>query len=192
MSVPWITAFAILWLLVMLLGFSVVGVMRRAIAVLERAERQPTLDLGGVKPLTRLPRFQLLNDAGETVMSDQLLQETTLLVFMEAGCKPCRALARSLDGADREVAGMPLVIVLDDRGEVEEFALPADVPVFRQRSGAVSRLFESTVSPHAFVIDEAGVVLDRLVPGSMADLELLARRQRTEDAASQRLRVGRE
>ncbi|HET7128640.1 MAG TPA: hypothetical protein VFJ93_06175, partial [Gaiellaceae bacterium] len=47
------------------------------------------------------------------------------------------------------------------------------------------RLFGSTVSPHAFVIDEAGVVLDRLVPGSMADLELLARRQRTEDAASQ-------
>lgn len=124
MSVPWITAFAILWLVVTLLGFSVVGMMRRAIAVLERAERQPTLDLGGVKPLTRLPRFQLLNDAGETVMSDQLLRETTLLVFMEAGCKPCRALARSLDGADREVAGMPLVIVLDDRGEVEEFALP--------------------------------------------------------------------
>jgi len=176
MTAPWIVAFACLWLVVVLLGFAVVGVMRRMVGVLERAEQHLATEPGGVPLLTSIPPFQLLDDAtGEAMSSEEVIREPSIVLFMESGCKPCQALATKLDDAD--LSGVPLIVIAGEEGLNERFRLPVDVPVFRQRDREVADLFRSASTPHAFVVDRAGVVLDRAVPGSVAHLEELARRQ---------------
>jgi hypothetical protein len=175
MTAPWIAAFASLWLFVVLLGLGVVGVMRRIAGVLERAEHLLSTGFEGASLLTAIPPFDVVDDAGRRVASEELIRGTTIVVFMDAGCRPCRALATELDGS--KIDRLPLIVIAGDEGLGEAFGLPPDVPVFRQRAGEVSKLFRSVVTPHAFVIDEARVVLDRGIPQSVADLERMAERQ---------------
>ena len=166
--------------LVLLLGFVVVGVMRRITGVLEQAESRLATELGGGVPLlTAIPPFELVDDAtGEIVSSEDVIQEPTVLLFMEADCERCWQLASAL--SEQGAANFPLVVVAGKQGLGAGFELPANVPVFRQKGEEVAQLFQSTMTPHAFVVDQAGVVLDRAVPGSIDQLHELARRQRAE------------
>jgi hypothetical protein len=175
MTTPWIIAFACLCVLVLLLGFSVIGVMRRMVGVLERAERLLSQEFEGAPPLTRVPPFELVDESGETASSTDLIRESTIVLFMEAGCKSCRTLAQEL--LRPEIGQLPLLVIAGEAGLGDDFGLAADIQVFRQYGGSVAKLFKSIVTPHAFVVDGAGVVLDRVVPGSVADLEQMAKRQ---------------
>jgi hypothetical protein len=177
MTAPWIAAFGALWFLVVLLALAVIGMIRRTVAVLERAEQRLGAEYSGVPLLSVIPSFEVLDDnTGEVVSSADLLQGPTILMFMEAGCDPCRQLAAEL--AEAELLELPLIIVAGEQGLGQRFALPPSALIVRQKGHEVARLFQSAMTPNAFVVDEAGVVLDRVVPGSVTDLQLLARRQR--------------
>jgi thiol-disulfide isomerase/thioredoxin len=177
MSGPWIAAFACLWLLVLLLGFTVVGVMRRMTGVLERTEHLLSQESDGVPPLTLIPPFEVVDEAGESLSSEHLLREPTIVLFMESGCKPCRALAAELADSRGAIGRVPLVVIAGDEGLGDGFGLSPDIPVLRQHGRDVAKLFKSLATPHAFVVDGAGVVLDRVIPGSVGDLEQMAERQ---------------
>ena len=144
MSAPWIAAFAALWFLVLLLGFAVIGVMRRITGVLERAEQQLATELGGGVPLlTAVPAFGLVDQAGEPVSSDDLIRETSIVLFVDAGCRPCRSIARELSGA--RIRGIPLVVVAGEEGVGEDFGLSPDVSVYRPvLTAAVNRSVEAS------------------------------------------------
>jgi hypothetical protein len=183
MTTPWIVAFACLWLLVLLLAFCVIGLMRRVGAVLERAEHLVAEGLEGAAPLTVIPPFDLADEMHEVISSTTLIDSTTIVLFLESGCKPCTAIAAELATSGWSER-LPLLVVAGEEGLGPEFNLPGEVPVYRQREREVAKLFKSVATPHAFLIDGAGVVLDRVIPGTIADLERMAERQR---AAPRRL-----
>ena len=178
MSTPWIAAFAFLWLAVIAVGVVMLGTLRRITSVLERAESQLEAEAVGVRPMSVLPSFELYDASGDLVTSESLIREPTILLFMESGCSPCRQLALALEGFDDTVDGVPFVVVLDDSPNARQVPIPPDIRVMYEREGAVSGLFESAITPQAFVIDVGGVVLDRKRPRNRLDLRELAWLQR--------------
>ena len=67
------------------------------------------------------------------------------------------------------------VVVGEGEGEVEA---PAGGSLLSQRDRAASAAFQTLVTPHAFVVDHGGLVLDQRIPGSAEDLRQMALRQR--------------
>jgi thiol-disulfide isomerase/thioredoxin len=177
MSGPWIAAFVCLTVLVMLLALMVLGVMRRMVGVLERAERMLANELDGISLLSAVPTFEVIDRAGQIVSSQQILKETSLLLFLESGCAPCRAIASDLAESNGLIGSLPLIVVAGEEGLDDDFKLSPKIAVVRQRNREVARLFKSVATPHAFVVDEDGVVLDRVIPGARRDLERMAERQ---------------
>jgi hypothetical protein len=188
MSLPWVIAFAALWIVILLVAFIVLGLIRRVVTVLERLERSVSDEIPGASLLSVIPPFEVTNESGEHILSEELIREPTIIVFVEAGCEPCRELTTGLGATSRSVGGVPLVLIADERGLGPEFRLRSDVHVVRQHRHEVADLFQSVVTPHAFVVDVGGVVLDRAIPASLADLEMLARRQGAEMRAFEPVR----
>ena len=189
MSTAWVIAFVVLAAAVIVNLVVVVGLLRRIAPVLEGAERElaqsvGALDVpGGVPLLGRASPFHVYTHDGLRISSDELLSETTILLFMEAGCQPCRELISQLHPNGEGLDEIPLVIVIPDADAYENLKLDgAHVRIVLQPDRAASRAFQTEATPSAFVVYPGGVVLDRLVPRSWADLQLLARRQRGGDA----------
>jgi hypothetical protein len=189
MSAPWIAAFVALWLVVVLVVVVVLGFLRRATSVLEVAEQRLAsvlrsgIDLGGVAPGSIMSLFELRDRTGTTVSSDTLIDEPTLLLFLSPNCAPCKRLVAELRGTD--IDGLPFVVVLEDTAGAGEYPLADDVRLLFQTGQSVSQLFESTVTPQAFVVDIGGFVLERVIPNSLADLRQVALRQKGGDKRHQ-------
>jgi hypothetical protein len=167
----------------------VLGLLRRVTTVLEAAEAAVAgaLDVPraeGAAPGTRIPPFEVTTDGGRSVESTELLREGGVLVLMEAGCEPCRQLARELDGVGERIDGVPLHVVVEDTPAGRELPLPPGLSVLYQRDGAVSQAFGSRATPLAFALDPTGTVLERTIPGTRRHLRELAARCR--EAASGR------
>lgn len=176
MSTPWVAVVVLLALVVVLNVTVTLGVLRRAIMVLDRAS-VTTLDVGGLPLLTRVPQIPLHDRAGSVVQFPDVLTEPAIVVLMESGCGPCRALAK---GLSRRAPGaqMPVIAILDDSVAAREFPLAPDLLVLYGERAEISAAFAATATPYAIVVDESGRVLDQRVPGSIADLDHMAKHQK--------------
>jgi hypothetical protein len=178
MTTPWLVAFTLLWAFVILVAFVLVGALRRVTNVLEKAETQLAAEGSGVGVMTVVPEFELYRRDGTTISSAELVVEPTIVLFMESSCRPCKQLAVDLDGFDDKVDEVPFVVVLDDTQPAREFPISPGVRVLYERGHAVSDLFQSVVTPQAFVLDVGGVVLDRKRPRDYSALRQMAWWQR--------------
>lgn len=178
MTAPWIAALVAVWVVLAVLSIVVLGALRRITGVLERAEaalqQSGGLDVGGASVGSFVPPFELIDEGGARVTSAELLREPTLLLFLGASCGPCHSLAPRLG----ELAGLPLAVVLEGGAGRSSLSIPDGVPVFSDGSGSAASAFDTRVTPHAFVADVGGFVMDRAVPGSIDDLWRLTLRQR--------------
>jgi hypothetical protein len=109
------------------------------------------------------------------VLFEELVTQPTLLLVMSNHCAACLKLAEQLEGVGDSVAGVPLVVVTNADPEVP---YPATLPVLYDPNGAATKSLDNRATPQAYVLDTTGLVLDRRVPGSLADLEEMAREQR--------------
>jgi hypothetical protein len=85
------------------------------------------------------------------------------LVFTQAGCKPCHAIAPELNRL-HDASGAQVLVV--NNGEAEAAGrwaaeVKARFPVLAQRQFGVSRRYETFATPFAFLIDEKGVIVSR-------------------------------
>ena len=177
MSAPWIAAFAVLWLTVLVLTFTVIGLVRRIGGVLEGVEQRlsPVVtELGAAVDSTISP-FQVADAHGRAVTFEELVTQPTLLLVMSNHCSACLNLATQLEGVGESVGGVPFTVVTNAEPEVP---FPATLPVLYDPVGAATTALDNRATPQAYVLDAGGLVLDRRVPGSLADLEEMAREQR--------------
>lgn len=181
MSTPWIIAFICLWVLVALLGTLTLGVLRRLAPVLERLETTTApvevgVDLMGLPPGQTPAAFTVFDQDGASIDSATLLRHPSVILFLESGCGPCRAVADEIAGLD-VVAEIPLQVVLDDTSLGREF-FPRDarVPQFFQPGRQASAAFRSNASPQAFLLGSDGPVVASSLIGSLADLAELAKK----------------
>ncbi len=176
MSTAWIVAFVVQWVVVLATAVVVIGLLKRTAGALEQAEATlaAPVSLGGIPIASRAPDFTVygatgLQSGAATLTAEELVDGPTILLFMEQHCPPCRQLAAeigaSLDPANR----VRLCVVLDEEDGAPDW-LPDDVPVVYQRGRAVSRAFENSASPQAYLLDLDRIVLAKRIIRSIDDL----------------------
>jgi len=176
-SAPWIAAYAVLWLAVLVVTFTVLGIVRRIGGVLEGMERRLSAapaDFGAAVDSTVAP-FDLDDAEGRRVPFAELVSEPTLLLVMSNHCAACTKLAGELDAVGGAVGGVPLVLVTNAEPETP---YPATLRVLYEREGEATTALDNRATPQAYVLDPTGRVLDRRVPGSLRHVEEMAREQR--------------
>lgn len=179
MSGPWIAAFAVLWVVTLVIGFAVLGILRRVSAVLEAAEaRLSAQNELGAPVRSIVADFQLYDERGRVVLARDDVADPVLLLLVEPGCGACRELVQELDGTGASLDGVPFAIVIEDSHRGRAFALQDGVRVLYQRHGDVFHAFRNRATPQAYVIDTGGIILARRIPASVRDLQEMARFQR--------------
>src|SRR4051795_9494371 len=94
MSPWWLVSYVALWLVVLLLGFLLLGALR-ALGLqgwrLEQLEATAPTRVGrnGLKPGKAAPDFTLPESAGGEVHLRDFAGRKVLLVFTQSGCGPC-------------------------------------------------------------------------------------------------------
>lgn len=179
MSGPWIAAFVVLWTVVALLVFLVLGLLRRVSGVLEGAEmrlRSSPISMltGGLAIGEVVEAFSLTDAAGKSVRSDALLANGAVIVFMEHDCEPCQALATSLREWEGSRFVRPVFVALNE-AERGEWDLGEAVTLVYQDDRQASEALQNNATPQAFAVDSSGVVVAKSVTNSAAALTELVR-----------------
>jgi len=175
-SAPWIAAYAVLWLTVLVLTFTVIGIVRRVGGVLEGVEQRLSAPVEfGAAVNSKISPFQVADAEGRAVKFEQLVTRPTLVLVLSNHCSACLSLTAELEGVGDSVDGVPFTVVTNAEPEVP---YPTTLPVLYDPNGAATKALDNRATPQAYVLDPSGVVLDRRVPGSLADLEEMARDQR--------------
>lgn len=141
----------------------------------------------GLKAGTPAPEFRLprLDGRGELSLSE-LRGRQVLLVFSSPSCGPCNALAPELEKFHRNHPEVELVMISRaelkaNRAKVKEHGLT--FPVVLQQQWEVSRRYAMFATPIAYLIDEAGVIVQDVAVGVDAILDLMSRAERLREEA---------
>lgn len=135
------------------------------------------INRNGLPPGTPAPGFRLPRIDGGDLSLDEYAGRRVLLVFSDPACGPCDQLAPKLEQLSRQTAGVNLVMV--SRGDTEVNRRKAadhglSFPVVLQRQWEISRLYAKFATPIAYLIDERGVVAERVAMGVEPILSLLS------------------
>ena len=173
MSNLFLISHVILWVLVLGMGFLLLGTLR-SLGLLNwrldelEATRPARLDRDGLQPGTRAPEFRLSDiDGAEHALAD-FAGRKRLLVFVQPGCGPCHDVVPELNRLHR--AGQIQVIGINNangngaRTWAEEVA--AEFPVLIQQRWEVSKKYKMFATPFGFLLDEDGVITSRGIVGS--------------------------
>jgi methylamine dehydrogenase accessory protein MauD len=172
MNILLLIAHLVLWVLVLFLGFLLLGALR-AVALLGwrvaqlEATTPSRVGRSGLRPGKKAPEFTLPSVAGATEDGQVRLQDYAgqklLLAFMQPGCGPCHAISPELNRLHD--AGEVQVLVIQN-GDIEAVRRWVEqnrprFPVAMQEHFSLSRRYEVFATPFAFLIDERGVISSR-------------------------------
>lgn len=160
-----VVSVVLLWLLVLVLGFLLIGTLR-ALGLLswqlEQMQATATRHVGrsGLRPGQKAPQFALPDTDGKQVSLQDFSGRRVLLVFTQGGCGPCERVMPELNRVSR---AEDLQVVVINNGTPEatlKFATEAGArfPVLTQEHFTVSKLYEMFATPFAFLIDERGII----------------------------------
>ena len=176
MSTAWIVAFVVQWVVVLATAVVVIGLLKRTAGALEQAEATAAapISLGGIPVASRAPDFTVYGasspqSGAATLTAQELVDGPTILLFMEQHCPPCRQLAAEIGASLDPANPVHLRVVLDQEDGAPDW-VPDDVPVVYQRGRAVSRAFENSASPQAYLLDPDRNVLAKRIVRSVEDL----------------------
>jgi methylamine dehydrogenase accessory protein MauD len=156
----------VLWVLLLLLGFlllgalRVLGLLRWRLEQLE-ATTPSRLGRGGLKPGKKAPDFTLPSVAGHEVSLHDFAGRKVFLVFTQSGCKPCHRIVPELNKLQR---GGDVQVLVVNNGEMEATRKWAGevrpgFPALVQQQFTVSKRYEMYATPFAFLIDELGIIV---------------------------------
>lgn len=176
MSQSWIVAFAMLWLLVILLAVVVLGLLRRVAPLLVRLDHslgQPSLDMeiGGLPVGEKVPAFEVSDDKGEKVQLDDTLP--AVFLFVDSTCEPCRKLIRELEEQAAVFSGTRLYVVSENSSEYAGLR-KRGLKILQQDQGQASEAFQQDSFPQAFAVDGQRRVASSAVTDSLEDIKQLA------------------
>lgn len=170
MTAPWIAAFVALSVLVLFLGFLVLGLLRRTLVMLSRIELVITPDKSEVQDAppvgAHLPSLQTTNGSAGKVLAGG--SDWSMVVFMDVDCEPCQVLADDLGRRRAWPGSLNRVLVVDDAALIASKTSPWDVYV--DPTGTTRRAWSVTATPTAVLIDEDGHVRATSHPNKAADL----------------------
>jgi hypothetical protein len=154
MNIFLLTSSLVLWVVVLLLGFLLLGTLR-ALGLLswrlEQLEATTPKRLGrdGLRPGKRAPDFTLPSVEGKEISLHDFAGRKVLLVFTQSGCSPCKTVVPDLNRLER---GDTQVLVVKN-GDLEGTRLwsaevGARFPVLAQDKFTISKKYE-VLPPHS-------------------------------------------
>ena len=162
----WLLSYVVLWLVVLALGFLLLGALRALGLVRWRLEQLEATTpsrtgRGGLKPGKKAPDFTLPGVAGGEVSLHDFAGRRVFLVFTQSGCQPCHQVAPELNKLQRAGAVQVLVVNNGSLEATRQWAAEthAAFPVLAQPQFAVAKRYEMYATPFAFLIDERGVIV---------------------------------
>lgn len=186
MSGPWIVAFVVLWVLVLVLAVVVLGLLRRVAPLLAQTEEilksgrlGGDLAVGGLQAGEEVPSFEVVDRDGGRARFGEELSLPGVFLFLENGCPPCEALAGELGERAGSLAGVPLYVFPDkDSGDEEKFVALGEtgLRVLKQQDGQASEAFQQKASPQAFAVSKEERVVEAKIANSVGQLEEMARK----------------
>ncbi len=201
MGLFWTISSVALWLLVLGLGFLLLGALRALSLLrwrLEQLEATTPSRLGrsGLKPGIRAPAFTLPGVTGHDISLHDFAGRRILLVFLQPGCGPCHTIARELNRL--QDAGQVQIVVVQN-GDVDMVRKWVDqhqprFPVAVQERLRVSQRYEVFATPFAFLIDERGIIASRGIASTKQYLGYILTRagSKPEDALKENKATGTE
>ncbi len=180
MSTSWMILLIALWVVVAVLIALVLGMNRRIQALAERpgpesehAHRGTPINIGGPSLGSR---FDLWAEIGSKTPSSVDAVRGQLVLFLNTGCGPCRALGEQLVGSQAVAhvfAGVCPILVTDERGRATYAELPV-TEVLVQYDDEISRQLKVNATPFAIATDASGVVRWSGIPQSAEDVLMMA------------------
>jgi methylamine dehydrogenase accessory protein MauD len=165
MSLGWLVSYLALWLVVLFLGFLLLGALRALGLMrwrLEQLEATTPSRRGrsGLKLGKQAPDFTLPCVAGGEASLHDFAGRRVLLVFTQSGCQPCHHIVPDLNKLQRRAAVQVLVVHNGEPETTRQWADETQVcfPVLVQQQFSVSKRYEMYTTPFAFVIDERGAI----------------------------------
>src|SRR5947209_5358681 len=102
MDTLWVVSFLALWVVILFLGFLLLGVLR-AMALLNwrldqmEATTPRRLGRAGLRCGVKAPNFTLQGLDGQEVALEHFAGRKVLLVFLQSACNPCREIVPELN-----------------------------------------------------------------------------------------------
>jgi methylamine dehydrogenase accessory protein MauD len=186
MNEVWIVSYFVLWIVVALLVFVVLGLLRQLGVIQIRLGPEPGVLIteDGLKRGAEAPDFQrpdLLT--GGTINFRELLSRRVLLLFLSPTCESCRTLIADLNGLMTSREDELAVVAVCTAGETacRQFArrFGVKVPLVADPDNAVSADYDVQRTPFAFLISSQGRVLIRGVVNSWPQIEALLNQEGT-------------
>ena len=181
MSAAWIVALVALWVLVLFETVILVGLLRPIGAAFEKVEARlavaPDLPVAGVTAGSVIPEFSVSDSMGNRVTSRELAPVPSIVLLVAPNCKACRYLAHDLEEIGTTIEDIRLFVLMQSSPARDQLHFRGGTVLYDTELEA-ARAFQSAATPVAFVLDRGNFVLDRTIPNSLDDLQLLALRQK--------------
>jgi methylamine dehydrogenase accessory protein MauD len=165
METIWLVSYILLWLLVLFLGFVVLGMLRTLGVLTWRLEQLVAttprrIGRDGLKKGARAPDFTLLSVAGMEVSLRDFAGKKVFLAFTSSGCGPCHALLPELVRFQKTGPFQVVVVNGGSKEESRQMANKAGVnfPVLVEGDSNLQRRYQIVTTPFVFVINEQGIV----------------------------------
>lgn len=174
---------SVLTVLVIVLGVLVLGLLRRAAPILERAEHLLAAGttsganvLEGLPVGSQIDPFAISDQTGRSVVaSDILAGPRTLVLLLSTHCEPCQAWSQEMTRQAWDTSAARLVVIETLEPGANPLPVCSDAYLYVQGPGQeASAAFRSNITPHAFVVDEHATVLAKAIPESLNQLRTLA------------------
>jgi methylamine dehydrogenase accessory protein MauD len=163
-----VASYVLLWLLVLVLAFLLLGALR-ALGVLQwrleqlEATTPSRLGRSGLKVGKKAPDFTLPAAGGGAVSLDSFAGRKLLLVFTQGGCGPCHDIMPELNKLHEQGEPPVLVVFNGDAAAARQWAqdTKARCPIAVQQQWKLSRHYEVFATPFAFLVNEQGVIASK-------------------------------
>jgi hypothetical protein len=171
-SFTWAVVVVCLWVSVLLLGFVVLGLLRRIVPLLEARPGALGWDqvLGGLSPGSRVAPFLATDSSGRGVDESLFQKSASLVLFIERGCEPCEVLAQEMRNSPDWSQGIRAFVVAGPGWDERAFASGLSTTVLIEHDGSVTAAFDNSFYPVAYRVSAQGIVTGRRNPSSLEDL----------------------
>lgn len=168
MDFLWVLALVSLFIIVVFLGFLVLGMLRVQGHLLWRLEQVETvtpsrMSRGGIRPGTKAPVFRLPDTSG-VEFTAPIEDQKTLLVFVQPGCGPCTSIVPELNRLHK-LGELKIVAVSNsDLAGAKKWRdeSAAQFPLLIQTTKhSISRQYQAVATPFAFLIGQDGLVVSK-------------------------------
>lgn len=186
MPLGWAILIVALWLVVVALAATVIGLLRRLIPLLQQEGPGPATGpvalFGGPPAGSQIPHFTAQTPDGHPADERQIIGNPTVIIFLSSSCGPCQELAEKISNADLNGLLEHLVVVTDPAG-CDDLTLPAGLRLILEPGHEVTRAFAVNGFPFAVAVDGEGTVRDKLPVSTVDELASLARELRAPEHA---------